>query len=124
MAPLTNVEVEMEASSIITQVTREEDQITSFAQEKGDLCLMFQVLPNLFYPNYLPNRHNVEPGMEGNCMCACVYMYVCLCVCVLCSYKVWEGLGRSRGGVLGKEGLKVEVRLTGEISVPYSYVLP
>lgn len=35
MAPLTNVEGEMEASSIITQVTREEDQITSFAQEKG-----------------------------------------------------------------------------------------
>jgi len=31
---LTNVEGEMEASSIITQVTREEDQITSFAQEK------------------------------------------------------------------------------------------
>ena len=34
---MTNVEGEMEASSIITQVTREEDQITSFAQEKGKI---------------------------------------------------------------------------------------
>ena len=43
MAPLTNVEVEMEASSIITQVTREEDQITSFAQEKGILYLVTKI---------------------------------------------------------------------------------
>ena len=33
----------MEASSIITQVTREEDQITSFAQEKGMVVLLICV---------------------------------------------------------------------------------
>lgn len=46
MAPLTNVEIEMEASSIITQVTREEDQITTVVQEKGIfhiLLLFFNV---------------------------------------------------------------------------------
>lgn len=54
-------------------------------------------------------------------VCTCMSVFVC--VYVLCSYKVWEGLGRSRGGVLGKEGLRVEVRLTSEISVPHSYSL-
>lgn len=125
MAPLTNVEVEMEASSIITQVTREEDQITSFAQEKGDLCLILKDRRIYFTLVFsLLDLIDSREWRETACV-VCVYMYVwCLCVCVLCSYKVWEGLGRSRGGVLGKEGLRVEVRLTGEISVPHSYMLP
>ena len=50
MAPLTNVEVEMEASSIITQVTREEDQITSFAQEKGKHKHYDSSEPTQLYP--------------------------------------------------------------------------
>ncbi len=98
MAPLTNVEVEMEASSIITQVTREEDQITSFAQEKGDLCLIFEGSPNLFYPSYLSTRLNRQPGMEGNCMCClCVHVCLCLCVCMFCvpirCGRGWEDQG-------------------------------
>lgn len=43
---MTNVEGEMEASSIITQVTREEDQITSFAQEKGKIPLSLHTHTN------------------------------------------------------------------------------
>lgn len=103
MAPLTNVEVEMEASSIITQVTREEDQITSFAQEKGDICKIFTRIPNLCYPMFSATRLIRPPGMEGNCMCVCVCTCMSVCVCALCSYKVWEGWGRSRGGVLVKK---------------------
>ena len=99
MAPLTNVEVEMEASSIITQVTREEDQITSFAQEKGDLCLIFEGSPNLFYPTYLHTRLNRQPGMEGNCMCCvcvCTCMSVFVCVCSVFLYGV-GGVGKIKG---------------------------
>lgn len=36
-------------------------------------------------------------------VCIYIHIYMDVCVfCVLCSYKVWEGLGGSRGGVLEK----------------------
>lgn len=75
MAPLTNVEVEMEASSIITQVTREEDQITSFAQEKGKHY-------DLSEPTQLPRTFISGSNQVIRFLVVCLLSLVYLCVCV------------------------------------------
>lgn len=95
MAPSTNVEVEMEASSIITQVTREEDQITSFTQEKGNEKISLINKFGKFSVSTIRGIDREGPGWREKgfyfpvmvclvCVCVCVYIHTHTCMCVFC----------------------------------------
>ena len=98
---LTNVEVEMEASSIITQVTREEDQITSFAQEKGKPWLLDMIT---WFPHRQPSA-NIKKGVKRSSSCILSHVpfqskgfSFLICKRIFrCYLKVWKGGGGVEG---------------------------